>query len=168
MHFVYAFNVLKLIRDDKLNIIVNTTYWKTSNYCYANINNYKIPVYSNDEYFSEIKNNKCIIADKKNAHSSFRFYSLDSALLDINEYSKILKVKSKYLIAPCCRISINNIKLLPDDQDEAWKFLENSIELLSESFLFILYQKIEFLWLRFSKTWKICFKKSKLYFHWLL
>ena len=125
-----AIGTLQYIRDNRLDLVVNLNSHFTYNCWVLNINDFKIQ--ENSAIHTACKNETSynLIAYKVSGNDRFKFYSFDSGLFESwNDLT--FNVDGAYWIMPrIYDISLKNVKMLSNDENEEIKLDEYSNDFL--------------------------------------
>ena len=130
MSLYNSIGILKYIQDNRLDIVVNLYSLYNYNYWNVSINDFKIQENSviRSTCINETSNN--LIAYKISANNIFKFYSFNSGLFESGSYSMFNVDGGYWIMTRIYEISLSNVKMLSDDENEEIKLDEYSNDFL--------------------------------------
>ena len=136
--------LLKYIRDNKIDITFDIESLYTSQHWILDINKHKLYDYGWPHVFSKVKNNLQFIALKKPNTNYYDFFSFESAIIDLqNSNSPINIINDFWKEMKYIDLSAKNIKILPETENEEIKTIDKFEEVLDLK-MFIEEQKSDF------------------------
>ena len=129
--FSFTVEILKVIRDNELDILVNSSCQSESRYSMLNIN-YSFIDYDFSSPVNQLRTQKQYMAYKKEADSDFEYYLFESAIIDSQNEEDFITVDGRYAIF--CKnenANFNKIKMMKNLSNEEIKSAEQYEDLVA-------------------------------------